>query len=420
VTAAQQRTWERHTLRAIDDACRRHGNTFTIHRRDRAPRVYVGEPETIRRVFIENGHRLSAIGSSVFNALVGVRSLGVLNGPEHRRYRRLLSPALHGDRLRSRFPAIHRITVECTTDALSAGSVPVEGLLRRITDRVMLLCCFGAVPDDGALLQAFDAAVESTKALAAEPGPRARAHERAIARLDLAITDEYERRRAAPGDDCDPCVLSDLLSEPGVGDRAIRDQLVTLMVAGRESTPAIVAETLYWIQRLPQVRARLLEELDGAAVQDLDATPFLDAVLAETLRVASVVPAGVTRRVAEGFATCGHDFAGDVEVVPCIHAVHRTSTLYPDPEAFVPERFLDHRFGAAEYLPYGIGSRRCLGAALASAEVKIVVATLLQMPGLGIRLRGSRRSDPHTAGPTVATPDLVELFPRSSGWQTTR
>jgi len=194
------------------------------------------------------------------------------------------------------------------------------------------------------------------------------------------------RARSDPGDD----ILSFMLAsrkEDGrpFDDRELLEQMVSLIGAGHETTASALTWAVYHIHRDDAVKARLLEETRGLAVPlDPEAVirlPYLDAVCSEALRLNPVAPI-VGRTLRRGLTLQGYDLPAGISVGVGIINVHRRADLYPEPERFRPERFLEREHGPFEYLPFGGGSRRCLGAAFAVFEMKLVLATVLRVDGL--------------------------------------
>ena len=418
--------WERHPLDAIEAARLRYGPVFTLHRPGKPSRILVGDPEAIKEVFVAHEADLEARGSSLFGPLVGDHSLGNMNGAPHRWYRKLLAPGIHGRLLRERAPRIQDITIEAITEGLRHGPVSLREVTPDISLRVMILYCFGELPDDRVttLLAAFNTVIDILRPASADhiTEPLGIDHDlfrTRCAQLDAVIEAEIALARTDSAPDRQQSLLGLMMAAQDdaarpVPDRAIRDQLVTMMLAGQESTPAAIVQSVYWANRYPEIRERLLSELrdigPSPRVDDIAALPYLDAVCTEVLRLISVVPTGITRRVVRGFRALGHEFPPGTEVVPCIHAVHRCAQRYPAPEEFEPGRFRDRTYTSSEYLPYGVGVRRCLGAALATLETKLVVASIMTFPGLEIRLSGDGRSPGQRTGPTVTAQDSVHLF----------
>jgi cytochrome P450 len=174
---------------------------------------------------------------------------------------------------------------------------------------------------------------------------------------------QIRRRRADPGDD----VLSLLVQarhddgEP-MSDAEIRDELLTLLVAGHETTATALSWALERLARHPAAWERLREGEDD----------YLDAVVKETLRLRPVLPI-VLRRLQQPMEIGGWELPAGVSVAPCIHLVHRRPDVYPEPHAFRPERFLERPAGTYTWIPFGGGVRRCLGASFALLEMKLVL-----------------------------------------------
>jgi cytochrome P450 len=203
-------------------------------------------------------------------------------------------------------------------------------------------------------------------------------------RLDALIYDAIARRRTSVrGGEGD--VLGLMLSAryddgSAMSDREIRDQLLTLVFAGHETSGIALAWAVNWLERTPSVRGRLLGELstlgDDPEPAALAGAPYLEAVCHETLRLYPVV--GEVVRLLRAPLTLGAwTIPAGVAVSAGIALVHARADLYPEPAAFRPERFLERKFAPHEYLPFGGGARRCIGAAFALHEMKVVLGTLL-------------------------------------------
>jgi len=165
-----------------------------------------------------------------------------------------------------------------------------------------------------------------------------------------------------------------------MSDEELRDELVTLLLAGHETTATTLAWAFHFIHTVPGVRERLLTELprpsegwDPAAVAAL---PYLDAVVKETLRKHPTLTI-VNRRVQAPLTVAGWQIPAGVNLSPCIYLTHHRADLYPEPDAFRPERFLGRRYSPYEFLPFGGGARRCIGMELALFEMKVVLAALV-------------------------------------------
>jgi len=198
---------------------------------------------------------------------------------------------------------------------------------------------------------------------------------RALQPTDDLIFEEIRFRRDAPDLDERDDVLSLLLQArhddgSGMSDHELRDELMTLLVAGHETSATALAWALEALARHPAVLTRLREEVDAG-----DDT-YLDAVVQETLRLRPVI-ALVLRRLTEPMEIGGRLLPAGVTVAPCIYLLHRRPDVYPDPRAFRPERFLERPPGTYTWIPFGGGVRRCLGASFAQFEIKVVLRELV-------------------------------------------
>jgi cytochrome P450 len=212
--------------------------------------------------------------------------------------------------------------------------------------------------------------------------------------VERLVQAELAERRARDeaGDD----ILSLLLAARYEGggapdDREVFEQLMTLLVAGHENTAIALAWACHLVATHPDVEARLVDELRGLGPDaDPDAIarlPYLEAVCLETLRLEPLAPT-IARLLKRPFRLRGHEVPAGVAVAASVIAVHRRPELYPEPERFRPERFLGASFAPHEFLPFGGGARRCLGAAFALFEMKLVLATILERHVLRSAERG--------------------------------
>jgi cytochrome P450 len=161
-------------------------------------------------------------------------------------------------------------------------------------------------------------------------------------------------------------------------DEEIRDQLVTLLIAGHETTASSLAWAFERILATPEVRERLIAEIDGAAsAADLAALPYLDATIKEVLRQRPTVPM-LGRKLTQPMTLRGYEIPAGAMLTPSVNLTHKRPDLYPEPERFLPDRFLDKKIDPYTYFPFGGGPRRCLGAAFATMEMKVVVGTILR------------------------------------------
>lgn len=165
-------------------------------------------------------------------------------------------------------------------------------------------------------------------------------------------------------------------------DEELRDELMTLLFAGHETTATAISWAFYWIHKLPEVREKLLVELDSLGENPDSSTifklPYLTAVCNETLRIYPVGMLTFPRKVKTPISLCGYQLEAGTIIMGSIYLTHQREDIYPQPEKFNPERFLEKQFSPYEFLPFGGGARRCIGLAFAQMEMKLILAKVLK------------------------------------------
>ncbi len=378
----------------------RYGDTFSARVLGwRSPPVlFTGDPAWVQAIFTAPPEQF-ALGqvTQVFRPLTGDRSLIALDGHEHQRQRRLLMPPLHGDRLRAYGEAITAITRRIAEALPRERAVVIRQPLAEITLHIILQVVFGlqAGPRYDQLHQLISRLLESITdplysslfffpLLQQDWGPWSPwGHfRRRLAAIDALIFAEIAARSRDAGDR--PDILSLLLAareEQGEGLTAqeLRDQLVTLLLLGHETTASSLAWALYWLHSQPGILPRLRDELAGVTEPEAIARlPYLNALCQEALRLYPIALIAQPRVVRQPFACQGHEFPPGAILVACIYLAHQRAATFADPQCFRPERFLEGSFSAYEFFPFGGGSRSCIGAAFALYEMKLILATLLQ------------------------------------------
>lgn len=360
--------------------------------------VMTAQPELVKQIFAAPGSTYGTFAAKGTAALTGPRSLFQLRGEPHRRHRQLIMPSFHGSRMRAYAAAMQEITRETIGSAVGSGRVVLHELTQRISLEVILRTVFGV--QDPARVKAFSKAIQHLVA-AANPlfmfmpflqraplglGPWAK-FRRAYDRLEQLLCEQLAITRArnqhgSEGED----VLSMLLQardESGdhLEDDEIRDELRTLLFAGHETTAIALCWAVDAVGRHPAVAERLAAELASlpadADAEALAKLPYLEAVCNESLRLYPIVTENL-RGLHEPLELGGYQLRPPTAVSASILGVHMSPELYPEPEAFRPERFLERKYGPHEFLPFGGGHRRCIGAAFASFELRIVLGTLLR------------------------------------------
>ncbi len=375
------------------ERCRdRYGDVFTIRLNTGRTVVIAGDPAIAKEVFQGSPDDLHAgAGNVILKPILGGRSVLLLDGAEHLRQRRLMLPSFHGERMRAYGETMTAVAERQIAQWPVGRPFAVHPTMQAITLEIILRTVFGV--EDPArlrrlgeptkrLLNSTDQPLrllllQLTRSDGAKPrSPWGRVYA-LLAPVDALIHEEIAARRAeqTPRDD----ILSLLLEARdddgnALTDAELRDELLTLLLAGHETTATALAWTLERLVRTPRVLARLREEVEDGA-----GTEYVDAVVKEALRLRPVVP-GVIRMLQRPLTIGGTDLPAGVLIAPSIYLIHRRPDVYPDPDAFRPERFLgDDAPSTYEWLPFGGGIRRCLGAAFAQYEMRIVLQTILRM-----------------------------------------
>jgi cytochrome P450 len=349
--------------------------------------VMVFDPKLMREVFQAPPERLRAGEANVvLRPALGDRSVLLLDGAEHLRQRRLLLPPFHGQRMRA-YETVMRDAADAAIDSWRIDE-PFALLpsMQQLTLHVISRTVFGMEPGaredelkHGLREMIAPAATRLGVLVLVLSGGRfgnssmMREFERRRRLVDELIYDEIRRRRGAEDLEQREDVLSMLLlarDEDGrpMTDEELRDELVTLLVAGHETTATGLAWAFDLLLRNPRVLARAQEGDDA----------YLDAVVKETLRARPVVP-GIGRVVRGGpFELGGHTIPEGMEINPSISLIHRLPAFFPQPREFRPERFLgDDAPDTYTWIPFGGGTRRCLGAAFAQFEMRLVIERVL-------------------------------------------
>lgn len=394
----QSATYARDPVTALERWAARHGDLFTTRFVGLPPLVFAAAPAELRQIFTASPELLEAgRANGQIKPIVGERSILTLDGDAHHRHRRMMLPPFHGERMATYATLIRDATRRVMARWPTGTPFALHPEMVTLTFDVILRAVFGITAP--AQIAAFGARFEALLSRWSSPLwpmlalygldpirlapwlPVAR-HKRA---LDQALQGEIARRAAGGGggDDVFSLLLAarDDAGQPLSPDE-LRDELVTLMVAGHETS----ATTLAWaFERLlvhPAALARVRAELAAITVDgevdlgQLDKLPYLDAAIRETLRQRPIL-AFVARQAAAPFEIGGHRVPPGTYLCAAIHLAHRRADAYPEPDRFEPERFLGKKADPYLWLPFGGGGRRCLGMAFALFEIKVILATVL-------------------------------------------
>ncbi|MBW4657045.1 MAG: cytochrome P450 [Drouetiella hepatica Uher 2000/2452] len=399
--------------------------------------IFVNDPQAIQYILTNDRKEFTAPGeiNKILTPLVGDTSIFLLSGDRHRRQRQLLMPPFHGDRMRTYGQLIADLSEQAMSQIPANQVFQARSATQSISLQVMLQAVFGVQQGKsydqlqhltGAMADTFSSPLASGflffPSLQQDWGtwsPWGKFLQQRQ-RLDDLLYAEIADRRAYP-DASRTDILSMLMTakdEAGqpMTDQELRDELVSLLIAGHETTATAMAWALYWIHHLPEVRTKLLAELDSLNGDLADTIandpmaiarlPYLSAVCQETLRIYPIAMLTFPRQVQQPMELLGYSLEPGTILVGCIYLVHQRPDLYPNPKQFQPQRFLEKKFSGYEFMAFGGGARRCIGEALALFEMKLALAVILSRYELALAEPRSVR--PQRRGVTLA-PASVKL-----------
>jgi len=374
----------------MDRCAQRLGDAFTLTFAPSGLKlVMFSDPEAVKTIFTAPPEVApSAAGTSPVAPVVGHSSVLVLTGPEHMRQRKLLLPPFHGERMREYEDVIVAATRRDMAGWTLGTPMRLQRHTRLITLEVILQAVFGVEAERmGPLKAAIGELFAPVNLLAVVRAVMSRpsmerptgAIGRALDRLDALIYEEIGRRRGQDDLEQRADILSLLLQardEDGreMTDGELRDELVTLLLAGHETTATSVAWAVERLVRHPEKLSRLMAEIDAGREGGGD--EYMTAVVNETLRVRPVVPI-VARMLTQELQVGSYRLPRGTRVVPCIYLTNRNPRVYEYPEEFRPERFLEAGPETFSWIPFGGGIRRCIGASFAQLEMKLILRTML-------------------------------------------
>lgn len=395
--AAQTAIWSRRAQWMLEQCRARFGDMFTLRIAYEGTWVMVSDPEGIKQVFTGDPRVYHAgEGNQILRPILGENSVLVLDERAHIGQRKLLLPPFHGERMQGYGQTMAEIAAREIESWPTGTPYKLRPRMQAITLEIILETVFGL--HGGERMDALRLALRDFLNLTTNPrmlvplilaGPdrigRFPFYRRRIDRVDALLYREIAERRAA-GDLAErDDILSMLVAarhEDGspMTDAEMRDELLTLLVAGHETTATALSWAMERLVRHPEKLERLREETHSGSEE------YLTATVQETLRLRPVIVL-VIRRLTEPVQIGGYELPAGASVTPCIHLVHRDPAIYPEPERFLPERFLDNPPGTYTWIPFGGGVRRCLGASFAQFEMAVVLREL-------VKRRDVRPADP--------------------------
>jgi cytochrome P450 len=385
---SQTLRWAFRPLPFMEDCRRKYGDSFSVRFLGfERPMVLISDPVAIKALYTERSHGLPPGRNIILEPILGSGSLLIQEGAEHLSRRKLMLPPFHGERMRSYEAAMDEVVAAEIDSWPLQREFPIHTRMQAVTLEVILRVVFGV--SDGPRLERLRGMLATVLTETASPraqlvglatrrfggrGPWAK-FEGKLREVDELLFAEIAEHRAKPDLEQRQDILSLLMQaefEDGgrMDDTELRDQLMTLLLAGHETTATALAWTFDLLLRHPAALERLRDSL-AAGEED-----YLRATISESLRLRPVIPlAG--RRLATELSVDGLTLPAGTDVTPAIWLTHTRADIYPEPFAFKPERFLDGSPDTYGWIPFGGGIRRCIGASFAEFEMRIALREVL-------------------------------------------
>jgi unspecific monooxygenase len=415
----------------LEECTDKYGDIFTMKLFGFPPLVFISNPQGVQEIFSGDAKYFD-VGrtNDLVRPILGDRSIVLMDGSQHKKERKLLMPPFHGDKVKSYAASICKITEDAAAQWQVNQPFIARTVTQDITLKVIMETVFGF--SEGEKCQQLRTLLVDWLDITASPvrssfiflkflqadlgawspwGKFIRTKQKIY---DL-LQSEIQQRRANPekmGDDILSLMLgaTDEDGQP-MGDEQLKDELITLLFAGHETTATSLAWAFYWLGKRPETKAKLLQEIDALGKNpdpmDISRLPYLTAVCQETLRLYPVVPVTFARVAKQDMEIMGRFFPSGTTFVPSIYPMHHREDLYPNSQQFQPERFLERQYTPYEFIPFGGGVRLCLGYALAMLEMKLVLATILSKYNL--ELANEQPIKPIRRGGTIAPANGVPL-----------
>ncbi|MDX2217194.1 MAG: cytochrome P450 [Oculatellaceae cyanobacterium bins.114] len=399
-TWLQLLSWIADPLKFQDRCRQRYGDIFTMRIGRNKAYTIVGEPQLIQEIFSQDAKFDIGRGNALAEPLLGQNSLMMMDGDRHKRERKLLMPPFHGERLQTYANQICAIADQIISRCPVGQPFVVRTVMQQISLELILQVVFGL--SEGSRYQQLkplltewldmtDSPLRSSllflKFLQQDwgtwsPWGQMKQRQRQVYQLLQAeISDRRVQNNEGRVD-----VLSLMMAardEQGnaLTDEELKDELLTLLFAGHETVATTLSWAFYQTHCQAAVQDKLIHELDSLgnnpSPMDVVQLPYLTAVCQETLRMYPVLPVIFPRIAKTPVTLAGQSFDTNTVLMPSPYLVHYRDDLYPDSHLFKTELFLERQYSPWEFLPFGGGSRRCLGYALAQIEMKLVLATVL-------------------------------------------
>lgn len=381
----------------------KYGDIFSMQLSGIGSSVIIGNPKAIQELFSQDSKFDVGRANELAEPLIGKNSLMMMDGSRHRRERKLLMPAFHREKIQGYGSQIINITEHIAGKWQVGESFIVRSTMQKVSLEIILQVVFGLSegkryeqlkPLLTDWLDMTDSPLRSSmlflKFLQKDfgtwtPWGKMKQRQRQVYNL-LQAEIEEKRIKIETTDNTGNDVLSLMMAvrdEDGqaMTDAELADELITILFAGHETTATTLSWAFYQIYQNPDVLKKLQVELKNLGENpnplEIAKLPYLSAVCQETLRMYPVLPVLFPRIAKSPVKIAGIEFDAETTFMPSVYLIHYREDLYPNPHKFQPQRFLERQYSSCEYFPFGGGSRRCLGYALAQLEMKLVLAIVI-------------------------------------------
>ncbi|HEY9769224.1 MAG TPA: cytochrome P450 [Coleofasciculaceae cyanobacterium] len=429
----QKLQWIAKPDKYMDSAAKQAPDLFVADIAGQDEYVFVNHPEAMRQITTSDRSKYfaSSQNTQLLKPLVGENSLLLIEGDRHKQRRKLLLPPFHGERMQAYSQLICDLTRNIIGKLKPNQPFVARQLSQEVSLQVILEAVYGLQDSERSeelkqritrLANIFESTLTSAFLFfpwlqqdlgAWSPWGNFIRQQKAI---DEAIFQEIATRRTEDNSQRQD-ILSLMMSardEAGeaMKDSELRDELMTLMLAGHETTASAIAWSLYWVHRYPEIKAKLQNEIASLGANPepmaIAQLPYLDAVCKETLRIYPVAMLTFPRTVLKPTELMEYKLEAGQVLMGCIYLLHQREDVYPEHHQFKPERFLAQEFSAYEFFPFGGGKRRCIGEALAKLEMKLVLATIIS--SYELELKSDRPESPARRGVTLAPQTGVQMI----------
>ncbi len=428
----QKLQWISNPVKYMKNAAKLYPDIFAAEVATFGSMLFIQEPQALQYVLTNDRKQFVAEGkiNKFLEPLLGEYSVITLEQNPHKKRRQLLMPAFHGSRIQTYGELISKLIHQVMDNLPINQTFLARKTMQQISLQVILESVFGLYEGERAqklknLMSTMSDIFSSSLTSAFLLLPFLQKDLGVLSpwsyylkkrdEVDKQIYAEIAERRANPNPESTD-ILSLLMSaqdEDGnsMTDKELRDELLTLLFAGNETTATAMSWALYWLHKEPKVKEKLLAELatlgDNPDYMTIAKLPYLTAVCNETLRIHSVAMLTFPRIVQEPVELFGHKIEPRTVILGCMYLLHQREDLYPNPQQFRPERFLERQYSPYEFMPFGAGTRRCIGEALAIFEMKLVLANILS--NYQLILASNKPEKPARRGITLAPANGVKM-----------